>query len=87
MGLDVREMDLLDFIQCIILIGQMYLKRGGLCPPFINIPIKIHLLFSLSVPDTTDDPNLELVKNWLGDDLRDLQPFILYLQSLTQKTI
>ena len=56
-------------------------------PPFINIPIKIHLLFSLSVPDTTDDPNLPLVKNWLGDDLRDLQPFILDVQSLTQKTI
>lgn len=34
--------------------------------PFINIPIKIHLLFRASVPDTTDDPNLPLVKNWLG---------------------
>ena len=55
--------------------------------PFINIPIKIHLLFRASVPDTTDDPNLPLVKNWLGDELRDLQPFILDVQSLTQKTI
>ena len=65
-GLDVRGMDLLDLIQCIILIGQMYSKKRRLMPTFINIPIKIHLLFSVSVPDTTDDPNLPLVKNWLG---------------------
>jgi len=39
-------MDLLDSIQCIILIGQMYPeKKRGLCPSFINIPIKIHLLY------------------------------------------
>ena len=32
-GLDVRGMYLLDLIQCIILIGQMYLKKRGLWPP------------------------------------------------------
>jgi|TARA_B110000305_G_C19254976_1_gene546647 hypothetical protein len=62
-------------------------KKVGLCPSFINIPIKIHLLFSVSAPHTTDGPGLQIGKDWLDDDLRDLRAFPLEGKSLTQKTI
>ena len=62
-------MDLLDSIQCIILIGQMYPeKKEAYAPPSETFLSKYIFFISISAPETKDDPDLPLGKDWLGEN-------------------